>query len=467
MSWNSVSDLPDDIKESLPAPAQELFLKTYNNSQAGKCKGVADTEKCSNNQAWAAVKQLYKTEGARWTSRASIHSIPTKFLIASKNNAHIISGPLIELNKINANKWGIPQEEANQIEAGLIGVPLKICSGPEAIFNEHACDYNWDPGSQIGQVISTHQSAGWIHATARVTDPVAQSKLDSGSWKKNWSIFGGYKFEDPAQMRYGTVPMSVTLVRNPAYTGANFNKQAASKSSRKTEIDSMTGKDETYTQEQVDEQIKAAVEADHATMTKEAETAQTKFNEAETVHQDAIAAQEQAFAASAGKYKQTLEDKDAELKKLQSAGRDHEPDLKDMIPRTEVEDMLAAAAKKSADDMIPRTEVDSMISAAAKKATTDTMDLLQRERLSDEITTLQASHNIIKEDEIPTTRDKLMEKSAASLEQDKDLLIKMSAALETHGKDAVDKFKAANLPASAGSGDGRDFTVGGPSQWGK
>lgn len=378
-----------------------------------------------------------------------LHSVPTKFLVASKGNTHIISGPLIEIDKVNHNKWGIPSEEVSLIEAGLLGVPLKICSGPEAIFNEHACDYNWDPGAEIGQIISAHREGGWIHATAQVTDPVAQSKITSGTWKKNWSIFGGYRYEAPNRMRFGTIPKSVTLVKDPAYTGATFKKQAASKSSNKERIDSMAEKDETYTKDELDEQIKAAVEADHATMSKEAEALQTKFDEAETVHQAAIATHETAFAAGTEKYEKSLGDMEAEIKKLQSAGKEIEPDIKDMIPRTEVEELLAAAHKKSAEDMIPRTEAENMISAAAQKATTDTMAVLEKAHLVDEILTLQASFNLVTPEEVDATKTLMMEKSAASLELDKVQLERMGEALKTESAAAVDKFKLANLPASA------------------
>jgi Ca2+-binding EF-hand superfamily protein len=378
-----------------------------------------------------------------------LHSAPTKFLIASRGNPHIISGPLIEIGKVNHNKWGIPMEEAPLVKAGLLGVPLKICSGPEAIFNEHACDYNWDPGAEIGQIIAAHQEGGWIHATAKITDPVAQSKIDSGTWKKNWSIFGGYKYEAPNRMRFGTIPKSVTLVKEPAYTGATFNKQAASKSSNKERIDSMTGKDETYTQEELDKQIKEAVEADHATMTKEAETLQTKFDEAESVHQAAIATHETAFAAGAEKYKQSIGDMEAEIKKLQSAGKETEPDIKDMIPRIEVEEMMAAAKKQSTDDMIPRSESDTMISAAAKQAAIDVKSELEKAHLVDEILTMQASFNLVKPEEVEGTKITMMEKSAASLELDKLQLERMGEALKNESAAAVDKFKLANLPTSA------------------
>lgn len=378
-----------------------------------------------------------------------LHSVPTKFLVASRGNSHIISGPLIEIDKINQNKWGIPLEEVPLIEAGLLGVPLKICSGPEAIFNEHACDYNWDPSAEIGQIIATHKEGGWIHATAQITDPVAQSKIDSGTWKKNWSIFGGYKYEAPNRMRFGTVPKSVTLVKDPAYTGATFKQQAASKSSNTERIDSMAGKDETYTQDQVDEQIKAAVEADHATMTKESEALKTRFDEAETAHQAAIATQETAFAAGTEKYKKSLGDMEAEIKKLQSAGKETEPDIKDMIPRTEVEDLLAAAHKRSTEDMIPRSESDTMISAAAHQAAIDVKSELEKAQLVDEILTMQASFNIVTPEEVEGTKVLMMEKSAASLQLDKLQLERMGEAFKVESAAAVDKFKLANLPASA------------------
>ena len=141
-----------------------------------------------------AVKNLYQHEGDKWVSKASINSEPMPFIIAASNNPMLITWPLIEVNKKNLNDCGIPAEEAEKVKAGLLGVPLKKCSGVSAISSEHFCDYNWNPKDEIGKIVPAHTHDGWIHATAKVTDPIADNKIKSGTWPIRWSISGGYKF---------------------------------------------------------------------------------------------------------------------------------------------------------------------------------------------------------------------------------------------------------------------------------
>lgn len=450
MPWNSISDLPADISKSLPAPAKELFLVAFNNSIAGAHKQPQDAENDALKLAWASVKNLYVREGKTWAPDLNLHSEPIDFSVAAKTKPHIISGPLIEIDKLNLNDWGIPSEESHVVMAGLLGVPLKICSGKEAIFNEHSCDYNWDPNAQIGQIISTRESGGWIHATAKVTDPTAQSKLQSGTWKNKWSIFGGYKFEDGNRMRYGTVPKSVTLVQAPAYTGANFKRQSASNLSQRKEIDSMAENDETtYTKEQVDTQIKEAVEAEHATMTQQVDDLTLKNSEMVTVHESAIAASN----VSLGELAAAAKTKDLEIEKLMAAAKEEGGKDKEMVPRKEMEEMLAAAKEEMAKDSIPRLEVEKLLQAATDKATDNTMDLINRTALVEDIAKIQTEYNIISAEELDDTKTHLMGKSAASLIRDKLQLERMGEALEKTGAAAVDKFKAANLPSNqAGPG---------------
>ena len=195
MPWNSTEDLPEDLRTPLPSKAQAIFLNAFNSVWNGPHKDKAnERDPCAFQQAWGAVKNLYRQEGDKWVSKAAINSEPTPFIIAAAQSPMLITGPLIEVNKKNLNDWGIPNEETEKVKAGLLGVPLKKCSGAGAIFNRHSCDYNWNPKDEIGTIVSTHTHDGWIHATAKVTDPTADSKIRSGTWPARWSIFGGYKF---------------------------------------------------------------------------------------------------------------------------------------------------------------------------------------------------------------------------------------------------------------------------------
>ncbi|VVB88864.1 Uncharacterised protein [uncultured archaeon] len=133
-----------------------------------------------------------------------------------------IAGPVLQLDILNSNKWGIPSAEADNIISGLQGVPLKICSGEAAIANSHACDYNWDPKSEIGAVRTALRVGDWIYALAEVTDSAAAQKIKDGTWKKKWSIFVTHKNSLSQGMLKSVKPRALTLVRDPAYPGAGF-----------------------------------------------------------------------------------------------------------------------------------------------------------------------------------------------------------------------------------------------------
>lgn len=125
----------------------------------------------------------------------------------------------------------------------------------------------------------------------------------------------------------------------------------------------------TYTQEELDQKVAEAREADHATMTKQQE--------------DLIKKQEEATTAKETAHAAALEAKDKEIKKLQAASKADpggtDPKQGEMVPRSEVEAMLAAAT----EGMIPRAEAEMMMSAATEKATSNTLDLLERAKLRD------------------------------------------------------------------------------------
>ena len=138
MPYNSTADLPENIRKTLPTKAQAIFLNAFNSAWTGPCKDDPDKrEPCAFQQAWGAVKKLYRQEGDKWVSKAAINTEPTPFIIAAAQSPMLISGPLIEVNKKNLNDWGIPTEEAEKVKADLLRVPLKKCSSAGTIFNEH------------------------------------------------------------------------------------------------------------------------------------------------------------------------------------------------------------------------------------------------------------------------------------------------------------------------------------------
>ena len=117
MPWNSTEDLPGDIRTTLPAKAQKVFLNAFNSAWNGPCKDKAgERDPCAFKRAWGAVKNLYLQEGDKWVSKVATHTDPMPFIISvAQSPPMLISGPLIEINKRNLNDWGIPEEETEKV----------------------------------------------------------------------------------------------------------------------------------------------------------------------------------------------------------------------------------------------------------------------------------------------------------------------------------------------------------------
>lgn len=74
MPYDSISDLPDSVKDSLPEKAQEIFLASYNNAwekykDPDDRKGDASREEVAFKVAWSAVKQKYEKKGDTWQKK--------------------------------------------------------------------------------------------------------------------------------------------------------------------------------------------------------------------------------------------------------------------------------------------------------------------------------------------------------------------------------------------------------------
>lgn len=61
MPYNKKSDLPDSVKNALPAEAQEIWMKAFNSAE----KQYEDEEKAFK-VAWSAVKKSYEKRGDAW-----------------------------------------------------------------------------------------------------------------------------------------------------------------------------------------------------------------------------------------------------------------------------------------------------------------------------------------------------------------------------------------------------------------
>lgn len=65
MPYDSVSDLPESVKDNLPKQAQEIFLKAYNSAwehydESSERRGKSSRDTTARRVAWAAVKKKYE-----------------------------------------------------------------------------------------------------------------------------------------------------------------------------------------------------------------------------------------------------------------------------------------------------------------------------------------------------------------------------------------------------------------------
>jgi cation transport regulator len=67
MPYDKNSELPDSVRDNLPARAQEIYRKAYNNAwetykDPNKRRSDADREETAHKVAWAAVKKELKKD---------------------------------------------------------------------------------------------------------------------------------------------------------------------------------------------------------------------------------------------------------------------------------------------------------------------------------------------------------------------------------------------------------------------
>lgn len=70
--YRTKKELPDPIKENLPADAQDIYKETFNNAykqfkDPSRLKYGGDRETAAHRVAWSAVKNKYrKNEKDKW-----------------------------------------------------------------------------------------------------------------------------------------------------------------------------------------------------------------------------------------------------------------------------------------------------------------------------------------------------------------------------------------------------------------
>jgi cation transport regulator len=69
MPYSSNSDLPPEVRDHLPAHAQDIFRAAFNAAHA-EHEHDPRQEEASFRIAWAAVKKQYHKAGDRWVANA-------------------------------------------------------------------------------------------------------------------------------------------------------------------------------------------------------------------------------------------------------------------------------------------------------------------------------------------------------------------------------------------------------------
>lgn len=78
MPYKNVEELPENIQNSLPEHAQEIYLAAFNNAwgqyaDPEKRRGKASLEEVAHRVAWTAVKKEYRKdrETGEWRKNSS------------------------------------------------------------------------------------------------------------------------------------------------------------------------------------------------------------------------------------------------------------------------------------------------------------------------------------------------------------------------------------------------------------
>jgi cation transport regulator len=75
MPYDTLEDLPDNVRNVLPKHAQEIYQAAFNNAwdeykNPADRKGDASREETAHKVAWTAVKQQYEKNGEEWRKKS-------------------------------------------------------------------------------------------------------------------------------------------------------------------------------------------------------------------------------------------------------------------------------------------------------------------------------------------------------------------------------------------------------------
>lgn len=135
-----------------------------------------------------------------------------------------IEGTAFVIGKLNLNNQGIPFSEVDNAIKSLKTSVVRICSRVDP----HFCDNVGDPLSEIGHVADAWRDEDNAVAKAAITDTIASQKIEDGTWKPYWSIFGTVMEYDSGGWAHGITIESISLVDNPAWPEAQYSVISAS-----------------------------------------------------------------------------------------------------------------------------------------------------------------------------------------------------------------------------------------------
>lgn len=74
MPYDSISELPESVKNNLPKKAQEIYMEAFNSAwdqydRPEERRGDATREETAHKVAWTAVKQKYEKKGDEWVAK--------------------------------------------------------------------------------------------------------------------------------------------------------------------------------------------------------------------------------------------------------------------------------------------------------------------------------------------------------------------------------------------------------------
>jgi cation transport regulator len=75
MPYDSITELPKAVRESLPTRAQQIYRRVFNSAwkeytDPKRRRGGASREQTAHKVAWAAVKESYEKRSGRWVEKA-------------------------------------------------------------------------------------------------------------------------------------------------------------------------------------------------------------------------------------------------------------------------------------------------------------------------------------------------------------------------------------------------------------